>query len=328
MKIALSFCLILFSHLSFPQSDSNVFLLARKLTQSLENDSLKVAAIYDWVTSNIQYDPSFRRRKMGDTTLTQEPNIVIERQKAICIGYAKLVRELCFLNKINCFIVEGKTKNNGYLDTEGHAWNVVKINGNWYLLDATWGAADAILKEKYFLTTPSVFIQNHLPDDPIWQLLAQTVDFNCFTNNLNCAFKSSPSIFLNDTIETWLKMDSLTRQYFAAERTLRFNPNNKPARRDLADFYYKKALLILENYNQKLKAVQAKKQAANNKNEMLTLLSETRQNFEAALSEYQIIVAHTRAKEYTDAHLNVEIIEDNLTALETAKAYILKYFKN
>ena len=265
---------------------------------------------------------------MGDTTLTQEPNIVIERQKAICIGYAKLVRELCFLSKINCIIVEGKTKNNGYLDSEGHAWNVVKINGNWHLLDATWGAADVVSREKYFLTPPSVFIQNHLPDDPIWQLLSQTVDFNCFTNNLNCKYKSSPTNFFNDTIEVWLKMDSLTRQYFAAERTLRFNPNNKPARHDLADFYYKKALLILENYNQKLKAVQAKKQAANNKNEMLTLLSETRQNFEAALSEYQIIVAHTKAKEYTDAHLNVEIIEDNLTALETAKAYILKYFKN
>ena len=328
MKIALSFCLILFSHLSFPQSDSNVFLLARKLTQSLENDSLKVAAIYDWVTSNIQYDASFRRRKMGDTTLTQEPNIVIERQKAICIGYAKLVRELCLLSQINCFIVEGKTKSNGFLDVEGHAWNAVKINGNWYLLDATWGAADAVLKEKYFLTTPSVFIQNHLPDDPIWQLLAQTVDFNCFTNNLNCKYKFSSANFFNDTIEVWLNMDSLTRQYSAAERTLRFNPNNKPARRDLADYYYKKALLTLENYNQKLKAVQAKKQAANNKTEMLTLLSETRQNFESALSEYQIIVAHTKAKEYTDAHLNVEIIEDNLTALETAKAYILKYFKN
>ena len=132
---------ILFFNITFinAQIDTPQYLtksLAQRLIQNIDNDSLKVKAIYHWITSNIQYDHTFRRRIEGDTTLTQEPDYVVASQKAVCIGYAKLVREMCSLVDIQAVIVEGFVKDDrGNIESEEHAWNAVKINNNWYLLD-------------------------------------------------------------------------------------------------------------------------------------------------------------------------------------------------
>lgn len=50
----------------------------------------------------------------------------------VCVGYAKAMNLLCSAMDIECQYIEGDTKN------ARHAWNMVKINSNWYHLDATW----------------------------------------------------------------------------------------------------------------------------------------------------------------------------------------------
>ena len=81
--------------------------LTLDITANLSSDSLKLVAIYKWITSNIVYDNSFRRRIEGDTTLTQEPYNVIKFKKAVCIGYSKLVRAMCQELGIPCMVIEG-----------------------------------------------------------------------------------------------------------------------------------------------------------------------------------------------------------------------------
>src|SRR4029077_3289564 len=58
-----------------------------------------------------------------------------------------------------------------------HAWNAVKIDGHWQLVDTTWGAGALLGKEfkkkyneYYFLTPPEQLVLTHLPNDPQWQL--------------------------------------------------------------------------------------------------------------------------------------------------------------
>lgn len=59
-----------------------------------------------------------------------------------------------------------------------HAWNAIKINDEWYLIDSTWGAGYIRyggfvrdFDEFYFLSPPEQFVYNHLPVDSRWQLL-------------------------------------------------------------------------------------------------------------------------------------------------------------
>ena len=49
----------------------------------------------------------------------------------VCDGYAKAFSLLCNMEGIDCIRVTGK------LSSEGHAWNKVKIDGIWYVVDIT-----------------------------------------------------------------------------------------------------------------------------------------------------------------------------------------------
>jgi len=61
---------------------------------------------------------------------------------SVCQGYAKAVQLLCGRMGIPATLVTG-TVDNG----EGHAWNLVRIDGEWYHLDATWGDAFYLFEE-------------------------------------------------------------------------------------------------------------------------------------------------------------------------------------
>ena len=77
-----------------------------------------------------------------------------------CEGYAKCIQYLCDLSGIESIVVVG-TNESG----DSHAWNVVKVDGEWYNLDTTWD--DPILSEvdttnvryRYFLV-PDSWIHN------------------------------------------------------------------------------------------------------------------------------------------------------------------------
>lgn len=56
-----------------------------------------------------------------------------------CAGYAKTMNYLCNIIGVPCMFVVGKNS-----EGASHAWNYVKLNDEWYLLDATWD--DPILK--------------------------------------------------------------------------------------------------------------------------------------------------------------------------------------
>ncbi len=62
--------------------------------------------------------------------------------------------------------------------TEGHAWNAVRLDSEWYLLDATWGSGsvddefvfEKDFRETYFLIPPEQLRYSHFPDQTRWQL--------------------------------------------------------------------------------------------------------------------------------------------------------------
>lgn len=85
----------------------------------------------------------------------------------VCAGYAVILKELCDRNGIECQYVEGCTTkedfNRGVLT---HAWNIVKINENYFPLDLTWNASKSASGKTlsiFDIANVNEFVKSHIP---------------------------------------------------------------------------------------------------------------------------------------------------------------------
>lgn len=77
------------------------------------------------------------------------------RGQAVCDGYSKGFQLLCARLGIACVTVQGtaaafNTENGGTSD-DGHMWNCVNIEGDWYHADVTWNDGDNRIQHYYYL---------------------------------------------------------------------------------------------------------------------------------------------------------------------------------
>ena len=181
--------------------------LAREITRDCKTDAERAKAIYDWITGHITYDwKVWADIVAGSNAYTepQDPLSVMQRGTGVCAGYAWLFDALAASVGIDATFVIGDVR--GYRGTADddliskyqHAWNSVQIDGQWYLLDSTWGArqagqstADFLAQSAYyFQTPPNQMIFDHLPESADWQLLATPIPASAFQDlpNLKPAF--------------------------------------------------------------------------------------------------------------------------------------------
>jgi transglutaminase/protease-like cytokinesis protein 3 len=186
--------------------------LSQDITRGLTKDHEKVRAIFAWITANIEYDTKAFHRASGPVTFTysseeelqqllaeqNEKTVlnVLNKQRGVCDGYARLFKFLCEKNGISCEIINGYARNNPNSIGEeqpgsNHSWNAVLLNQKWYLIDPTWGSGytdpgvtsfTRDFRPGYFLTPPDKFILDHFPDDPEWQLMNRQVSRKEFFN--------------------------------------------------------------------------------------------------------------------------------------------------
>lgn len=98
------------------------------------SDYEKVKYIYETIIRGTEY--------RLDSVDNQNICSVLLNKASVCQGYAKTAQYLLEQLGIPCTLVIG-TVDNG----EGHAWNLVRIDGEWYYMDATWGDAYYLFEE-------------------------------------------------------------------------------------------------------------------------------------------------------------------------------------
>lgn len=107
------------------------------------SDYQKVKATWDWMIENITYDWVTSKKDKGQKVSETEqcgiaPHSVtaIIDGLAVCEGYAVIFNRFMQLAGIESRMILG------YSYRESHAWNQVKLGGQWYNIDVTWGDED------------------------------------------------------------------------------------------------------------------------------------------------------------------------------------------
>ncbi|MBQ7766971.1 MAG: hypothetical protein IJ397_09020 [Lachnospiraceae bacterium] len=125
----------------------------------------KVKYVYEMVILNTEYNL--------EAPDNQNICSVFLGRESVCLGYAKAVQYLLRQVGVESVVVTGSV-----ITGEAHAWNLVKVNGQYYYVDATWGdasymmdsgAGDALatINYDYLNITTQDISHTHIIDNPI-----------------------------------------------------------------------------------------------------------------------------------------------------------------
>jgi len=166
-------------------------LLARNLATVAKSDWEKARAIYVWVCENIDYDTE----EFFTGTSSAASQGTFRSGKAVCDGYSDLVTELSSSLGLEVIKISGYSKGYGYSEktkftNTDHAWNALKIQGKWRLVDTTWGAGaideDRHYKKSFsgtwFAIDPDLFLMTHYPESWERSLVADKISLDRFAS--------------------------------------------------------------------------------------------------------------------------------------------------
>lgn len=169
--------------------------IAAYLKKYCETDMDRARAAYTWTATHIAYDvESYNAGRKTD----QSCDRVLQRGLAVCQGFANVYQMLCTYMGLEAAVIHGFSK--GYSYEEGdqfegrktnHAWNAVRVDGRWLLIDATWGSGFGRKVEGrmeghrrfepyWFDTDPYEFAFAHYSSDTQWLLLPARISLRQF----------------------------------------------------------------------------------------------------------------------------------------------------
>lgn len=136
------------------------------------SDYDKARYVFDYLVTNVAYD--------ADAENNQNIISVFLNQKTVCQGYARATQYLLECLGIQSAVIGGRA-NGG-----PHAWNLVRLDDDYYYLDTTWGNTDAsgtmaeitpYINYDYFcVTTAEIELTHRVEDDILLPECTATAD--------------------------------------------------------------------------------------------------------------------------------------------------------
>jgi transglutaminase/protease-like cytokinesis protein 3 len=156
--------------------------IAAYINDNSTDDFDRVKKAHDLVAVIISYDAA---NFWANTVPDQSYQNVLRTRLAVCEGYANLFKRLCDELNIICDKVTGYARGvgssplaNDTPNNSNHAWNIVTINSESYLVDCTWdsGYMDGRTAKQQYTTDwlfmkPEQFLYTHYPENSRQQLL-------------------------------------------------------------------------------------------------------------------------------------------------------------
>jgi hypothetical protein len=226
--------------------------LAKKISKDFKDDASRVRAAFRWLTYNIRYDLEeyFEPRKVIEFRYSTEEerieklqaikdNIVKEAfltKMGVCEEYAQSFKKLADLMNIEAIVVKGYVRNSAYdigriPQSTNHAWNAVKIENKWILLDATWAAGYLYngkwvkgFNEYFYAIDLKKVNRTHYPDHKRWQIVLNSGSLEDFynqpiyangllRNNVDVVSPTKGNISVNRTRKIVLKFKNLSTSH-------------------------------------------------------------------------------------------------------------------
>jgi len=197
------------AHAKSVRHSNDIAKLTNKLVAPYQDDESKVRSIFVWIASNIEYDQhklakmqksGFKKTRFNGTKeevkaqrLAQIQGFIeetLDDKRGVCQDFSWLFQAMCLHTGIECEFVTGAGKTRPTLIGQAnipakHAWNAVKMNGKWSLMDVTWSTGmgeKADFGKGFFNLDPKTMIMSHFPDEEEWQLMDSVYSKNTFAN--------------------------------------------------------------------------------------------------------------------------------------------------
>ncbi|MGN0438398.1 MAG: transglutaminase domain-containing protein [Lachnospiraceae bacterium] len=125
------------------------------------SDYEKELALHDYLVLHCRYSDNVNQDEKSDIYRAYG---ALVNQDAVCNGYAEAMHILlrCVGIESKFVVGYGKTPDDEWIE---HAWNLVKLDGEWYHLDSTWDDPtpnqDGVVIHPYFNVTQETLLENH-----------------------------------------------------------------------------------------------------------------------------------------------------------------------
>jgi hypothetical protein len=194
----------------------------------------KARMIYVWLTDNISYDSkAYNLKNIGDNS----SSTVFKTKKAVCAGFANLYTDLGEKLGLEIETISGVAK--GYEFEENvsddleesinHAWNAIRIDGEWRVFDATWGEGYGMSNKKGKLESTKKFDETWFNVNPVNTL------FTHFPEDMNKQYINNPIRFESFLTLPYLLPSAFNSGWLNPEEILTKQKENKKI--DLPEFF-------------------------------------------------------------------------------------------